>query len=47
MKISFTRSKSEPEKAIIPALIYFNDYGYGGFCLGWWDWSINLSFKKK
>lgn len=38
------RDSEDPEKAVLPAIIWTRDEVFGGWCLtfGWWDWSIRL-----
>lgn len=44
--ISFTYSPEDPEKAILPALIYTHakeeDAIVHLISLGWWHWAINI-----
>lgn len=58
IRLMFSRDKDEPEKAVLPAIIFissnhhsFGDLRMPGFCLcaGWWDYSVTLHviFKTK
>ena len=55
MKYNFSRDKSDPEKSILPTIIYINtnhnsfENRRKGFILvfGLWDYSIKLAFFKK
>jgi len=42
--ISYGRDRDDPEKAVLPAVIWTRDRTLGGWCvtLGWWDWSVRI-----
>lgn len=45
--INWGRKKEEPEKAVLPTIIFIHlkkDYGEGfAIALGWWDYSIQIN----
>lgn len=50
------RDKHEPEKAVLPAIIFVSSHSYPEFngyvkgcmiAVGWWDWSIKIALYKK
>jgi hypothetical protein len=42
--IAYGRDKDDPQKALLPALIWTRDDVLGGWdlALGWWDFSVRI-----
>jgi hypothetical protein len=50
MKVKCGRAKADPEKAVLPAIVWCKSQvehvtGYA-ICLGWWDWYIAFTWAS-
>lgn len=51
MKVIASRSKDDPEKAVLPAMIWASKTAGGlaaySLSVGWWDWHITLLWSRR
>lgn len=51
MKLTVGRAKDDPEKAVLPALVYASEregrVSVHMLALGWWDWSVSIRWHRK